>query len=132
MDLLDDLIDTTDKFITNVPARVARSGVQETMERVRAVPLAWSAALRVSHETIIKATIAYVVIFLSSFYSNRILFLELEEAVSYQINVFRSILTLPRSCQDIGVPYRIVPTSTVKHSKTVWILSTSILLRSGI
>ena len=85
MDLLDNLIDTTDRIITNVPARVAQSGVQEAMQRVRAVPLAWSAALRVSHETIIKTTIAYVVILLLSFYSNRIIFLELEEAVSYRL-----------------------------------------------
>ncbi|KAN0136293.1 hypothetical protein V8E53_005898 [Lactarius tabidus] len=58
VDLIDSLIETTDGFITNAPTRAAQSGVQEAKQRVGAVPLAWSAALRVSHEIIIKTTIA--------------------------------------------------------------------------
>ena len=60
MDLLDNLADMTDTLITNVRVPSA-PGVQEAMQRAQPVPLAWSAALRVSHELIIQATIAYVV-----------------------------------------------------------------------
>ena len=61
MDLLDNLADMTDRFITNARAPSARPGVQEAMQRAQPVPLAWSAALRVNHEIIIQTTIAYVV-----------------------------------------------------------------------
>ena len=51
----------TDRFITNAHAPSAQPGVQEAMQRAQPIPLAWSAALRVSHEIIIQATIAYVI-----------------------------------------------------------------------
>ena len=61
MNLLGNLIDTTDRFITNARVPSAQPGVQEAMQRAQLVPLAWSAALRVSHEIFIQSTIAYVV-----------------------------------------------------------------------
>lgn len=63
VDLIDHLIVTTDRFITNAPAGVAQSSVEEARRRVGVVPLAWSAALRVNHEIIVKTTIAYVILF---------------------------------------------------------------------
>ncbi|KAN0136298.1 hypothetical protein V8E53_005903 [Lactarius tabidus] len=59
VDLIDILIDTTDKLMTNPRVNSAQLGVQETVQRVQLVPLAWSAALRMSHEIIIRTTIAY-------------------------------------------------------------------------
>jgi hypothetical protein len=49
--------------MTNPRVPSAQPGVPEAMQRVQLVPLAWSAALRVSHEIIIRTTIAYVVLF---------------------------------------------------------------------
>ena len=88
MDLLDNLADMTDRLITN--ARVPSApGVQEAMQRAQLVPLAWSAALRVSHEIIIQATIAYVVSVLVHFSAHLFFFpLELEEDVSNQFDGF--------------------------------------------
>ncbi|KAI9456385.1 hypothetical protein BJY52DRAFT_1381630 [Lactarius psammicola] len=57
VDLLDNLIVTTDKFITDSRAPSARSGVHGAVQRVGAVPLGWSAALRVNHDIIIQASI---------------------------------------------------------------------------
>ena len=52
----------TDKFITNPRARpvAVKEAKQSKMQRDQPVPLAWSAALRASHEIIIETTIAYV------------------------------------------------------------------------
>ncbi|KAH9014628.1 hypothetical protein EDB85DRAFT_860137 [Lactarius pseudohatsudake] len=58
VDLIDNLVVTTDRLITNsrAPSASARSG-QGAKQRVGAVPLAWSAALRVNHDIIIQASI---------------------------------------------------------------------------
>ena len=87
MDLLDNLIDTTDRFITNVHVPSAQPSVQEATQRAQLVPLAWSAALRVSHEIIIQTTIAYVVSLCIS-YRPIIFSLELGESVSNQFDGF--------------------------------------------
>jgi hypothetical protein len=83
MYLIDDLIVTTHTFITNACVPDAQSSVHEA-KQLGPVPLAWSAALRVSQEIIIQTTIAYVVLFLSNISSNYILFLESEKYVSNQ------------------------------------------------
>ncbi|KAI9456382.1 hypothetical protein BJY52DRAFT_563201 [Lactarius psammicola] len=57
VDLLDNLIVTTDRFVTDSRAPSARSSGQGAKQRVGAVPLAWSAALRVNHDIIIQASI---------------------------------------------------------------------------
>ncbi|KAI9456397.1 hypothetical protein BJY52DRAFT_1187915 [Lactarius psammicola] len=57
VDLLDNLIVTTDRFITDSRAPSARSSGQGSKQRVGAVPLAWSAALRVNHDITIQASI---------------------------------------------------------------------------
>ncbi|KAH9054851.1 hypothetical protein EDB87DRAFT_1417561 [Lactarius vividus] len=57
VDLIDDLTVTTDRLITDSRAPPAWSGVQGAEQEVGAVPLAWSAALRVNHDIIIRASI---------------------------------------------------------------------------
>jgi hypothetical protein len=64
IDLIENLVVTTDRFITVSRAPSTRAGVQGEKQRVGAVPLAWSAALRVNHDTIIQASIEYVVLLL--------------------------------------------------------------------
>ncbi|KAH9074334.1 hypothetical protein EDB83DRAFT_2672701 [Lactarius deliciosus] len=56
-DLIDNLVVTTDRFITDSRGPSARSSGQGAKQRVGAVPLAWSAALRVNHDIIIQASI---------------------------------------------------------------------------
>ena len=92
MDLLDNLADMTDRFITNARVPSARPGAQEAMQRAQPMPVAWSAALRVSHEIIIQTTIACVVSVFLCFHT-LIFSLELEEDVSNHFNGFRAILT---------------------------------------
>ncbi|KAH9003546.1 hypothetical protein EDB86DRAFT_3073326 [Lactarius hatsudake] len=55
--LIDNLTVTTDKFITDSRAPFTRSGAQGEEQQIGAVPLAWSAALRVNHDIIIQASI---------------------------------------------------------------------------
>ncbi|KAH8979845.1 hypothetical protein EDB92DRAFT_328520 [Lactarius akahatsu] len=55
--LIDNLTVTTDRFITDSRAPFTRSGAQGEEQRIGAVPLAWSAALRVNHDIIIQASI---------------------------------------------------------------------------
>jgi len=54
IDLIDNLVVTTDRFITESSS--SRAGAR-TKQRVGAVPLAWSAAVRVNHDIAIQATI---------------------------------------------------------------------------
>jgi hypothetical protein len=54
IDLIDNLIWTTDSFITNSRAP---SGGHGTKQRVGAIPLAWSTAVRVNHDVVIQASI---------------------------------------------------------------------------
>ena len=61
IDLIDNLIWTTDSFITNSRTPSGGPGVKQ---RVGAIPLAWSAAVRVNHDIPIQASIEYVVLFL--------------------------------------------------------------------
>lgn len=64
MDLIDNLVVTTDRFITNSHVSSTRTGIQGAKKEVTAVPLAWSAALRVNHDIVIQASIGYVALFL--------------------------------------------------------------------
>ncbi|KAF8258134.1 hypothetical protein EI94DRAFT_1755521 [Lactarius quietus] len=57
IDLIDNLVVTTDRFITYPRAPSTGTGVQGRKQRVGAVPLAWSAAVRVNHDITIQATI---------------------------------------------------------------------------
>ncbi|KAH8977561.1 hypothetical protein EDB86DRAFT_3002349 [Lactarius hatsudake] len=57
IDLIDNLVVTTDRFITDSRRPSSRSSGQGAKQRVDAVPLAWSAALRVNHDIIIQASI---------------------------------------------------------------------------
>ncbi|KAI9438740.1 hypothetical protein H4582DRAFT_2076367 [Lactarius indigo] len=57
IDLIDNLVVTTDRLITGSRGPSGRSSGQGTKQRVGAVPLAWSAALRVNHDIIIQASI---------------------------------------------------------------------------
>ena len=78
----------TDRFITNARAPSAQPGIQDAMQRTQPVPLAWSAALRVSHEIVIQTTIAYVVSVVV-FVSTHLFFpLGLEEDVSNHFDGF--------------------------------------------
>ncbi|KAF8267501.1 hypothetical protein EI94DRAFT_1315775 [Lactarius quietus] len=89
IDLIENLVVTTDRFITDPRASSARAGAQGTKQRVRrfgAVPLAWSAAVRVNRDTTIQATIEYVVLFLPLPF-DRILSLGLDEAVRFYLKV---------------------------------------------
>ncbi|KAH9960952.1 hypothetical protein BJV74DRAFT_990984 [Russula compacta] len=58
-DLVDNLIATTDRFImgSRAASNPSRSSVQEAEPRIAPVPLTWSAALRVSPEIIIQASV---------------------------------------------------------------------------
>ncbi|KAF8265742.1 hypothetical protein EI94DRAFT_1734896 [Lactarius quietus] len=57
LDLIGNLVVATDEFITGSRTPSTRAGVQGTKQRVGAVPLAWSAAVRVNHDIIIQASI---------------------------------------------------------------------------
>ena len=65
-DLIDNVVVTTDRFMTGLRARTAsapaRSSSQGSKPRVAPVPLLWSAALRVHHEIFIQASIEYVIL----------------------------------------------------------------------
>jgi len=54
---------TTDRFILGSQGPPAGFGVQGEKLRVSAVPLAWSAALRVGRDIVVQASIEYVVLF---------------------------------------------------------------------
>ena len=62
-DLIDNLVVTTDRFMTGLRARTAsapvRSSSQGSKPRVVPVPLLWSAALRVHKDIFIQASIEY-------------------------------------------------------------------------
>jgi hypothetical protein len=74
---------TTDSFITASCALSTQAGVRGAKQRIGAVPLAWSAALRANHDIIIQATIEYVMLFqLTTFLFNCVLSLELDATVS--------------------------------------------------
>ncbi|KAN0136738.1 hypothetical protein V8E53_005508 [Lactarius tabidus] len=57
VDLIDNLVMSTDSFITASCALSTQAGVRGAKQRIGAVPLAWSAALRANHDIIIQATI---------------------------------------------------------------------------
>jgi len=57
IDLVDNLVVTTDRFITDSRAPSTRAVVHREKQRIGAVPLAWSVALRVNHDIIIQASI---------------------------------------------------------------------------
>ncbi|KAF8265735.1 hypothetical protein EI94DRAFT_1734856 [Lactarius quietus] len=57
LDLIENLVVVTDRLITDSRPPSTRAGVQGTKQRVGAVPLAWSASLRVNHDIIIQASI---------------------------------------------------------------------------
>ncbi|KAH9051687.1 hypothetical protein EDB87DRAFT_749098 [Lactarius vividus] len=56
-DLIEKLVVTTDRFIMGARGPSAGFGVQGELSRVSAVPLAWSAALRVSRGIVVQASI---------------------------------------------------------------------------
>jgi len=56
-DLIENLVMTTDRFIIGSRASSSRAGAQGSKQRIGAVPLAWSAAVRVNHDIIIQASI---------------------------------------------------------------------------
>jgi hypothetical protein len=76
---------TTDKLITG-SRRTARAGSQVGKQQLGAIPLSWSAAVRVNNDIIIQATIECVVLFLCLPFNNRILSLGLDEAVRLFLN----------------------------------------------
>ena len=53
---------TTDRFIVGSQSSSPEFGVQGEKSRVNAVPLAWSAALRVRHNIVLQASIEYVLL----------------------------------------------------------------------
>ncbi|KAN0136731.1 hypothetical protein V8E53_005501 [Lactarius tabidus] len=55
-DLIENLVVTTDRLITGSRGST-RAGAQAGTQRLGAVPLSWSAAIRVNHDIIIQATI---------------------------------------------------------------------------
>jgi len=79
-DLIDNLVVTTDRFMTGSRTRAAsapaRSSSQVSKPRIAPVPLLWSAALRVHPATFIQASIEY-----ADFLPNLILFIYLVHRV---------------------------------------------------
>ena len=68
-DLIENLVVTTDRFMTGscTPSDPSgRSSAHGAKSRIAAVPLVWSAALRVNRDIFIQASIEYVVIFPNS------------------------------------------------------------------
>ena len=59
-DLIDNLVGMTDRLITDSRGST-RSGAQAGKQRLGAVPLSWSAAVRVNHDVVIQSTIECVV-----------------------------------------------------------------------
>ena len=64
-DLIDNLVVTTDRFITDsytrtASAPAAMSSAYEAKPRITPVPLLWSAALRVHQDIFIQASMEYV------------------------------------------------------------------------
>ncbi len=57
-DLIDNLVVTTDRFITG--SRAARSGTQGAKPRIAPIPLVWSAAVRVHQDFFIQASVECV------------------------------------------------------------------------
>jgi hypothetical protein len=64
IDLIDRLTMTTDGFITGLHTPNTQLSAQQAKQRVGAVPLVWSAALRVNHDITIQASIECVILFL--------------------------------------------------------------------
>ncbi|KAF8264369.1 hypothetical protein EI94DRAFT_1788047 [Lactarius quietus] len=56
-ELVENLVAMTDRFILGSDGPTTGSGVYEEIPRVSAVPLAWSAAIRVSHNIVFQASI---------------------------------------------------------------------------
>ncbi|KAF8256840.1 hypothetical protein EI94DRAFT_293866 [Lactarius quietus] len=56
-DLVENLVVSTDRFILGSRGSSAGFGVREEQTRVSAVPLAWAAALRVSHNIVLQTSI---------------------------------------------------------------------------
>ena len=90
--LINNLVMTTDGLILGSRRPWAGFGVQGERSRVCAIPLAWSAALRVSHNVVLQASIEYVVLF-SCLPFNRVVFLGSDEAVSVLARDYGCILT---------------------------------------
>jgi hypothetical protein len=61
-DLIENLVATTDRLIVGSRGST-QAGAQGSKQRLGAVPLAWSRAVRVNHGIIIEALIAYAVSF---------------------------------------------------------------------
>jgi hypothetical protein len=59
-DLIENLVGMTDGLITGSRGST-RAGAQAGKQRLGAVPLSWSAAVRVNHDVIIQSTIECVV-----------------------------------------------------------------------
>ena len=73
VELMDNLVGMTDRLITGSRGSTWASA-QAGKQRLGAVPLSWSAAVRVNHDVIIQSTIEYVVVcssacFLARFFS---------------------------------------------------------------
>ena len=83
---------TTDELILGSCCPSTRFGVPGERTRVHAVPLAWSAALRVCRSILLEASIEYVVLFSVSHF-NHDLFLESDETVSLLEHNYGRILT---------------------------------------
>ena len=61
-DLIDNLVGVTDRLITGSrDGTSTRDSAQTGMQRLGAVPLSWSAAVRVNHDVVIQSTIECVV-----------------------------------------------------------------------
>ena len=61
-DLIDNLVGMTDRLITGSRGST-RAGAQAGKQRLGAVPLSWSAAVRMNHDVTIQSTIECVVFF---------------------------------------------------------------------
>ena len=59
-DLIENLVGMTDRLITGSRGST-RASAQAGKRRLGAVPLSWSAAVRVNHDVIIQSTIEFVV-----------------------------------------------------------------------
>ena len=59
-DLIDNLVGMTDRLITGSRGST-RFNAQAGKRRLGAVPLSWSAAVRVNHNVVIQSTIEFVV-----------------------------------------------------------------------
>ena len=121
-DLIDNLVVTTDRFITGslkgaASAPAVRSGAHGALPRIAPVPLSWSTALRVHQDISIQASIEYV-----KFLLNLVSFI-------YLITVsggVASITTLLMQAnfdmyilpQDTGAAFGLVSTLLINSSRT--------------